>query len=203
MPIPSLGTQPASTKIWKKTQHPGFQSQNNSSNTESIDNNKNNRNITIVVPYIQGIGEKFKKVCQSKGIQVHFKGTNTLKTLLVKPKDKDSKLQKSGSSYHFKCPHINCPDEYIGESGRAFRDRIKGHLKAPSPIFQHSSSTGQSLSPDCFTTIHREAQGTSRNIKEAMFIHVNYPSLNRTPGKYHLCHIWDNLLQDTPALQLK
>ena len=64
---------------------------NNSSNTTSSSSN-NSKKITIVVPYIQGIGEKFKKVCHSKGIQVHFKGTNTLKTLLVKPKDKDNTL---------------------------------------------------------------------------------------------------------------
>ena len=121
---------------------------NNSSNLEGNNSNNNNRNITIVVPYIQGIGEKFKKflVCESKGIQVHFKGTNTLQTLLVKPKDKDNKLQKIGVSYHFKYPHINCPDEYIGESGKPFGERIKEHLKAPSPIHQHSSSTGHPLS---------------------------------------------------------
>ena len=116
------------------------------------------------------------------------------------PKDKDSKLQKIGVIYQFKCPHINCPEEYIGESGRAFWYRIKDQLKAPSAICQHSSSTGHPLSPDCFTIIHREAQGTSRNIKEAMFIYVNDPSLNRNLGKYQLPHIQDNILQDTPAL---
>ena len=28
-------------------------------------------------------------------------------------------------------------------------------------------------------------------------------SLNRNLGKYQLPHLWDNILQDTPALQLK
>ena len=50
---------------------------------------------------------------------------------------------------------------------------------------------------------HQETQGPSRNIKEAMFICVNDPSLNRNLGKYQLPHIWDNILQDTPALQVK
>ena len=154
-----------------------------SSNTDSNSSNNNNKNITIVVPHIQGIGEKFKKVCKSKCIQVHFKGTNTLRTLLVNPKDKGNKLQKSGVIYHFKCPKINCPEAYIGESWRAFGDRIKEHLKAPSPIHQHSSSTDHPVSPDCFNIIHREAQVTSRNIKEAMFIRVNDPSLNINLGK--------------------
>ena len=118
-----------------------------------------------------------------------LQGTNTLKTLLVKPKDKDNKLQKSGVIYHFKYPHINCLDAYIGESGRSFGDRIKEHLKAASPIQQHSSTTGDPISPDCFRIIDREAQGTSRNIKEAMFIRMNDQMLNRNLGKYKLPHI--------------
>ena len=66
---------------------------NNSTNTDNSNNN-NHKNITTVVPYIQDIGEKFKKACHSRGIQAHFKGTYTLKTLLVKPKDKDINCRK-------------------------------------------------------------------------------------------------------------
>ena len=69
------------------------------------------RNITIVVPYIKGTSEMFKRICKSNGIQVHFKGTNTLRTQLVNPKDKDPKLQKSGIIYHYKCPHLNSPED--------------------------------------------------------------------------------------------
>ena len=39
---------------------------NNSSNTESNNSNGNNRNITIVVPYIQGIGESSKMFVNQK-----------------------------------------------------------------------------------------------------------------------------------------
>ena len=38
-------------------------------NNSSLTNHDNNRNITIVVPYIQSTGEKVKKVCKAKGIQ--------------------------------------------------------------------------------------------------------------------------------------
>ena len=109
-----------------------------------------------MVPYIQGTGKKFLKKFKSKGIQVLFKGINTLRTLLVTPKGKDPKLKKSGVIYHFKCPHINCPEAYIVNSGRALGDRIKEHLKAPSPIHHHSSSTGHPISPECFNIIHWE-----------------------------------------------
>ena len=119
------------------------------------------------------------------------------------PKGRDSKLLKCGVIYQYQCPHINCPEEYIGDSCRALGDRIKKHIKAPSSIHHHSSSTDHPINLYCYTIIHKEAQGTSRNIKKVMFIHVNDPSLKRNFGKYQLPHIWDNILQDTPALQLK
>ena len=53
---------------------------------------KQHKNISMVVPYIQGFGEKFKRTCNKQGFQVHFKGTNTIKQLLLAPKDKDTKL---------------------------------------------------------------------------------------------------------------
>ena len=87
-------------------------------------------------------------------------GPNTIKTLLVAPKERDSKLQKSGAIYKFKCPHINSPEEYIGESDRTFGDRFKEHLRAPSPICHHSNSIGHLVSPEYFTIVDRELLGT-------------------------------------------
>ena len=40
-------------------------------------------------------------------------------------------------------------------------------------------------------------------IKEAIYIRVNNPSLNRNIGKYHLPHIWDEVLINIPELKLK
>ena len=134
---------------------------------------------------------------------MHFKGTNTIKTLLMAPKDRENKLQKSGVIYKFKCLHVNCPEEYIGESGRTFGDRLKEHLRVPSPIHHHSNSTGHLFSSECFTIVDREPQGVTSNIKEAMYICVNDPSLNRDLDKYQLLCSWDQVLQDTPTLQFK
>ena len=108
------------------------------------------------------------------------------------PGDKDNMCQKSGVIYH-----------YIGESGRTFGDRFREHLRAPSHILQHSQSIGHTVDLECFTIIDREAQGATRTIKEAMYIKVNDPSLNRNQGKYNLPHQWDEVLQDTPLVQFK
>ena len=82
---------------------------NNPNNNNPQDSNNNKKNITIVVPYMAGTGEKFRKMCKRKGIQVHFKGTNTLRTMLGNPKDKDCKNNQTGIIYHYKCSQINCP----------------------------------------------------------------------------------------------
>ena len=43
---------------------------------------------TSIIPtttYVQGLGEKFKGTCNRKGIQVHFKHSNTIITLFMAP----------------------------------------------------------------------------------------------------------------------
>ena len=51
--------------------------------------------------------------------------------------------------------------------------------------------------------VGREDHNLTRAIKEALFIRVNDPSLNRNMGKYHLPHIWDEVLNTTSELKLK
>ena len=145
----------------------------------------------MVIPYIPDLGEKFKRTCNKQVFQLHFKDTNTFKQLLMAPKDKDPKLAKSGVIYKYKCPTINCTEEYIGESGRTSGDRYKKHLKALSPLHLHTSSTGHPVSPEWFSIVDREVQGMARNIKEAMYIRVNDPSLSRNLGKFKVSHVWD------------
>ena len=71
----------------------------------------------IVIPYTQGLCESIKKICGRYGIQTHFKGGNTIRNLLVSPKDKDP-ISKSGAIYWFQCGDLTCDDEYIGETSR-------------------------------------------------------------------------------------
>ena len=125
---------------------------------------------------------------------MYFKGGTTIKNLLVNPKDKDPMMKKSGVIYSYKCGRVECEDEYIGESSRTFGERFKDHQKTPSPIFDHFTITGHSISVEKFNIVGREDQNLKRAIKEALFIRVNNPSLNRNVGKYHLPHIWDEVL---------
>ena len=173
------------------------------STSNNANNQKDNQNSYIVVPYYKELCESLKRTCNKYGVQVHFKGGVTIKNLLVAPKDKDPMLKKSGVIYRYECDGVECDEEYIGESSRAFGERFKEHQKAPSPIYDHYNITGHKISIDNFSIVGREDQNLIRTIKEALYIRVNNPSLNRNIGKYHLPHIWDEVLLNTSELKIK
>ena len=56
---------------------------------------------------------------------------------------------------------------------------------------------------DNFTIVGREEHNFIRLIKEAIYIRVNNPSLNKNIGKYHLPHVWDEVLNNITELKLK
>ena len=157
----------------------------------------------IVVPYHQGVSESYKNICKKYGIEVHLKGGHTIKDLLMAPKDKDTLLKKSGVIYRYMCGRVDYDDEYIGVSARNFEERYKEHLKAPSPIYDHLNISGHDVTIDNFTILGREDQNLPRTIKEVLYIRANNPSLNRNTGKYHLPHIWDEVLLNISELNLK
>ena len=185
-----------------KSQNPD-RTKHRRTNNQRGPNNTNKQNLLMVVPYHQGLSERVKKTCKKYGVQVHFKGGQTIKNLLMAPKDKDPINSKSGVIYRYQCKEQGCGEEYIGESGRTFAERFKEHHKSPSPIFDHSNTSGHQININKFTIIGREDQSLIRAIKEAILIRVNDPSLNRNIGKYHLPHIWDEVLHNTSELKLK
>ena len=157
----------------------------------------------MILPYVRGLSESMKNICSKHGVQVRYKGGNTIKGFLMTPKDKDHITMKRDIIYRFKCQRVDCDDEYIGVSLRTFGERFKEHLKAPSPIHDHQNITGDDTTIENFSIVGREDQNLIRAIKEAIYIRVNNPSLNRNIGKYHLPHIWDEVLNNIPKLKLK
>ena len=182
-----------------KMNNPAQKKKNNPNTTQQ----NNNLKPYITVPYYKGLSESVKKKWNNYGVQVYFRGGTTIKNLLVAPKDIDAMLKKSGVIYSYKCGRVECDEEYIGESSRTFGERCKECQKAPSPIFDCFNTTGHSISVDNFSIVGREEQNLRRAIKEALYIRVNNPSLNRNIGKYHLPHIWDEVLFNISELKLK
>ena len=106
------------------TNNNGSNSINNQDSNPIINIQRNKTTIgQIVIPYTKGISKSIKQACDKYGIQVHFKGNQTIKQILMKPKDKDPKDSKSGVIYSYQCPHLDCNEEYIGETSRMLGER--------------------------------------------------------------------------------
>ena len=150
---------------------------------------------------MKGISESVKNICRKKGIQVHFKPSKTIRNVLVKPKDKDSKGQKCGIIYHIKCAEPTCSDSYVGETGRTLAERTSEHSKPPSALHMHHTDQGHPLpSLDHTSILSGEPNKFRRYVKESIFIRAVDPSLNKNVGKYELPHCWDNVIKKDNAL---
>ena len=71
-----------------------------------------------------------------------FKGTSTIRSLLMHPKDPIPDAQKTDIIYNWKCPANNCTAEYIGETNKSLKERVSDHRNlTTSAIRNHHIST--------------------------------------------------------------
>ena len=113
-----------------KSQNP-IRRTNNNRNNQNGQKRTIKENIYMVVPYQQGLSERFKNICQKYCVQVHFKGGEAIKDFLMAPKDKDPITIKSGIIYRFTSSEDGCEEEYIGESARTFAEKVQKTLEIP------------------------------------------------------------------------
>ena len=81
----------------------------------------------VVIPYIKGLSEQCRHTLAKYRVRVFFKGTSTIKSLLMHPKDPIPDAHKTDIIYHWKCPANNCTAEYIGETNRSPKERVSDH----------------------------------------------------------------------------
>ena len=154
----------------------------------------------ISVPYFPGLSESFKKIFKYTPVQVCFKGVNTLKSMLMHPKDKVPTDQKKDLVYHWECKADGCKSSYIGETSRALGERVKEHSKSTtSAILKHCKDFHHPLpSINDFSIVDKDPSQVTREAKEAIHIRRLDPSLNRNIGKMSIPHCFDNLLGAKP-----
>ena len=78
---------------------------------EHANNTKGQNKPYMIVPCVRGLSEGMKNICNKHGVQVHYREGNTIKGLLMAPKDKDHITMRSGIIYRFKCHRVDCGDE--------------------------------------------------------------------------------------------
>ena len=150
----------------------------------------------VSVPYFPGLSVSFKKIFKYTPIQVCFKGVNTLKSLLMHPKDKVFTDQKKDVVYHWECQTDGCNSSYVGETSWALRERVKEHSKSNTlAILKHCMDQHHLLpSINNFTIIDKDPSQVTQEAKEAIHIRRLDPSLNQNIGKMSIPHCFDPLI---------
>ena len=96
----------------------------------------------VVIRYIKGLSKQYRHILAKYRVRVSFKGTSTIKSLLMHPKDLIPNAQKTDIIYHWKCPSNSCTAEYIGETNRSLKERVSDlRYQTISAIRNHHSST--------------------------------------------------------------
>ena len=130
----------------------------------------------------------FKEVGVKHRIQVFSRDRNTIKNLLVAPRDKDHITKKSGVICRFKCDRWKCDEEHVEESSRTFGERFKEHLNVPSPIYSQCNTTCHTTTVNSFNIVGGKEQNLTITINELIYLRANNPFLNKSIGKYHLSY---------------
>ena len=98
-----------------------------------------------------------------------------------------------------------CPQgqEYIDESVKAFGERLKDHFRV---LLQFMLILKLQVLTSIWAIsliMGRESHNLTRTINEAIYIRINDTFLNRKIWKYHLLHIWNEVLFNILDLKLR
>ena len=160
------------------------------------------RKKAVVLPYMQGLSEALRSKFATYQIPVYFKPQNTLRQILVSPKDKTDKGDICGPVYQIKCEGSEqdyCDHSYIGETERTLRARFSEHRRPSTTTSEvsnhiHRESPGHQVDLNKVKVLSRDTRWYERGVRESIQIRRHRPTLNKDGGRHQLSHIWDSLL---------
>ena len=165
---------------------------NTGTGTRVSEESVNEKRIYASGPYIKGISERLQRACKSHEVTLVHKPVNSLRSQLVRVKDKTENLKKCGTVYHIHCKQ--CHKDYVGETSRSLETRVKEHLsRNSSAVLKHWKLTGHSVDSSKTKVLATESNTFKRCIREAIEIRLRNPSLNRDNG-FELARIYDTIL---------
>ena len=113
--------------------------------------------INVGLLYIKGTSEALTRVFKAHGVGTYHRPINTIRSILVHPKDKTPDAQKCCLVYQVECPE--CPLIYISETGRMLATRMKDHLNIrnpPTAVGEHCAHKHHNISKDSVKVLARE-----------------------------------------------
>ena len=142
---------------------------------------------SLTLPYIRGLSETIRRILGPLDIQVAFRPHSTLKRQLVHPKDPVPMDQRTGAVYQIPCSE--CPNVYVGQSGRTLKHRLSEHRRAlqkedvaASALAEHVWSTGHQVNLSEAKVIDSQPFATMRCLLESWHIQRHHNTLNREKG---------------------
>ena len=155
-------------------------------------------NPSVGLPYIRGLSEELQRVFRNHGVNIYHKPSNTLRSHLVRPKDKQEKKDKCGIVYQVPCS--SCDDFYVGETARSLGKRFEEHAATDkeSAVLEHLKASGHSVSFEDVRVLVSEPHYHQRKVREALEIFKRRPSLNRDQG-YEVAPVLLNILPSPQA----
>ena len=139
------------------------------------------KSVFISAPYFPGLSESFKQLFKYTHVQFCFKGENTMKLMLMHPKDKADPFLKKEVIYQWPCTKPGYKSSYIRETSRSLCECVKEHSKegSNSAILQHCSTKDHPLpNIDQFKVTDQEKFQIACEAKEAIYIQKLDPELN-------------------------
>ena len=168
--------------------HVGQASKRDKSNTSALA-----RSITGGLPYVSGLSKHLSRIFRSHGTNTCNKPCNTLRSQLVRPKDKTSPEKKTGVVYDISCN--GCGEHCIGETSRALGKRLGEHpqKQTASAVWEHQSTGNHEIDCEGIKILDQETGDIKRKIKEVIRNRRQRPTLNRD-GDYEPPAILNRLL---------
>jgi hypothetical protein len=155
------------------------------------------RIITITIPDVQGFSKRLQKIYTTHGVSTIHKPFNTIRNILVKPKDKTPDARKCGVVYQISCG--GCDSLYVGETARPLQTRLNEHHKlrgdqnSVTGVGEHCLATGHTFIDKDTKILGREENIWRSKIREPIEIYNINPNLNRDHG-YELPAIYTQVL---------
>lgn len=169
-----------------KAKHENDQPNNTMINTEQNENQ--NDDLLLVLPYQGKTGEKIVKslkntlnnIITAPKLKTVYTGTKLSSKFNIK--DRTQIKHQNDVIYKIKCPEENCNATYIGETVRRLHERLKDHQGRDknSNVIKHTITHGhKEISIDDITILAENNKTYyNRKILESLFIKKYKPSIN-------------------------
>ena len=102
----------------------------NQATSRRVQDDSSKHETMVVIPYVRGLSEELRRICGDYSIRVVFRSGPTLRSELMRVKDRIPVGKRSSVVYQIPC---SCGMVYIGETVRRLESRVKEHQDACQP----------------------------------------------------------------------